>query len=88
LASVLGVAHFSDALGQAGHSVEVIDSEDDALRKLQHDPLPSVFIQDLGRRVDYIMFVDGKLTTFNDFLEDAGWRFYERYLKPRFRNSP
>jgi restriction system protein len=38
--------------------------------------------------VEYILVEDGKLRTFNDFLEDAGWRFYERFLETRFPQLP
>jgi restriction system protein len=82
------VAHFCDALRAAGHTVELTDSEDDVLRRLQTGALPDVFIQDLGRSVSYLLADGGKLTTYDGFLEDAGWRFYERFLEARFPQLP
>ncbi len=82
------VSHFCDALRSAGHRIELTDSEDDVLRQLQNGPLPDVFIQDLGRKVYYLLADEGKLTTFDGFLEDAGWRFYERFLETKYPQIP
>ena len=82
------VEHFCDALRTAGHRIELTDSEDDVLRHLQYGPLPDVFIQDLGRTVSYLLVDEGKLTNFDGFLEDAGWRFYERFLRTGYPQLP
>jgi len=82
------VSHFCDALRELGHVVELTASEDEVLRRLQSGAFPDVFIQDLGRPVSYLLTHDQKLRTFEGFLEDAGWRFYERFIHSRFPQLP
>jgi hypothetical protein len=46
--------------------------------------LPDLFIQDLGRSVSYLLADGGTIKSYEGFLEDAGWRFYEEILHAKF----
>ncbi len=82
------VRHFCDALQEAGHTVHITESEDEVLRELRGGRLPDVLVQDLGRSVSYLLANDGTLGEFEGFLEDAGWRFYDRFLRKDYPQLP
>jgi HJR/Mrr/RecB family endonuclease/CheY-like chemotaxis protein len=82
------LAHYARALECSGHKVQLFESEEETLKALYSAERPDLLIQDLGRPVSYLLSDNGEIKTYNGFLEDAGWRFYDRFLRSGFPQIP
>jgi CheY-like chemotaxis protein len=78
----------AQSLKADGVEVSLVWTEEDAIRHLESESLPDVFVQDLSRQRSTAQATGLPVRTLADSSEVSGWAFYREVLLPAFPQLP
>jgi CheY-like chemotaxis protein len=83
--------HIKDAvadLNKKGYDIEVVQTDQEAIHRLETKQLPNIFIQDLRRPGEKTKFLFSKKPSRYFNTEVAGWAFYREVLSVKYPQLP